>query len=293
MTTDKRNRKVFFLFCCLAVLLSGAAFPGCGKAASVKSLPKKSWNGEIELPGAVTMKMVKVEAGTFEMSAADGENYRNEVAHQVTLKHDFYIGRTEVTQAQWEAVMGDNPSEFKGAELPVENMSWNDAMEFCEKLNSTGRAPDGWKFTLPTETQWEYAARGGKHTKGYKYSGSDDIDEVAWYMENPPSGFGGLSFVKKPTHQVGQKKANELGLYDMSGNVWEWCLDDYQDGGDSGKLTAEFARGNDRNGPNRAIRGGSSSYRAYGCRVSCRGDFAPDRTDADQGVRVVLVPESL
>lgn len=119
-------------------------------------------------------------------------------------------------------------------------------MEFCEQLNTRNKTPDGWKFTLPTETQWEYAARGGKKSKGYKYSGSNIVDEVAWCEEDKSS---------SGSHPVGQKKANELGLYDMSGNVCEWCLDDWQDKSD--KLIAEFWRGNDRSGDNkRACRGG-------------------------------------
>ena len=234
----------------------------------------------ISLPGGKILEMVKVEAGSFEMSARDGENFNDEVSHRMTLTKDFYIGRTEVTQAQWKAVMGTNPSKFKGDDLPVEQVSWNDAMEFCEKLNDSGKAPRGWKFTLPTETQWEYAARGGKKSKGSKYSGSDSIDEVAWYWDN----------ADKKTHPVGKKKANELGLYDMSGNVWEWCLDDWQDKSD--KLTAEFTRGNDRSGSIHACRGGSWVSSASHCR-SARWDFNDlGYRDNYLGIRVALVPES-
>lgn len=117
-------------------------------------------------------------------------------------------------------------------------------MDFCEKLNGSGKAPAGWRFSLPTETQWEYAARGGNKSKGYKYSGSNKIDEVAWYNRN--SG--------RETHPVGQKMANELELYDMSGNVWEWCLDDWDS--DSSRQKAEFTRDNDSGGSQRVGRGG-------------------------------------
>ena len=213
------------------------------------------------------------------MSAKDGENQSDEVAHRATLTKDFYIGRTEVTQAQWKAVMDNNPSKFKGDDLPVEKVSWNDAMEFCGKLNDSGKAPGGWKFTLPTETQWEYAANGGNKSKGYKYSGSDDIGEAAWYSENSDS----------QTHIVGQKKVNELGLYDMSGNVYEWCLDDRKSKSDA--LTAEFTRGNDQGGVNRAIRSGGVYARANACRSSDRGNVSPDYRNGDLGFRVALVPE--
>ena len=234
----------------------------------------------ISLFGGVRLEMVRVEAGSFEMDARDGENSSDEVSHLATLTKDFYLGRTEVTQAQWIAVMGNNPSIFKGDDLPVEQVSWNDAMEFCEKLNDSGKAPRGWKFTLPTETQWEYAARGGKKGKGSKYSGSDSIDEVAWYWDN----------ADKKTHPVGQKKANELGLYDMSGNVWEWCLDDWNR--DSSELTAEFTRGNDRSGSIHACRGGSWVSSASHCR-SARWDFDDlGYRDNYLGIRVALVPES-
>ena len=226
---------------------------------------------------------MKVAAGSFTMNARDGENYPEEVQHRATLKRDFFIGQTEVTQAQWKAVMNNNPSRFKGDDLPVEKVSWNDAMSFCEKLNKSGKAPKGWKFSLPTETQWEYAARGGKKSKGYKYSGSNDADEVAWYSQDN-------------VHPVGQKKPNELGLYDMSGNVREWCLDDFIE--NSSMLTPEFAR-YDRPGVGDpairlATRGGSyyapnSSF----CRLSAR-NFCSSNGGGyhDLGFRVALVPVS-
>ena len=234
----------------------------------------------IVLPGNVKLELVKVEAGSFEMSAKDGENYYDEVPHRATLKKDFYIGQTEVTQAQWKAVMGGNPSDFKGDDLPVESVSWNDAMAFCKALNSRGKAPNGWKFTLPTETQWEYAARGGRKSKGYKYSGSNSVGKVAWYNGN--------SVYK--THPVGQKKANELGLYDMSGNVWEWCLDDWNS--DSSKQEAEFTRGNNSGGSARVIRGGGwGNYVKY-WRSAYRGNRGPGHRNSYLGFRVALVPES-
>ena len=169
----------------------------------------------ITLPGGVKLDMVMVEAGTFTMGVPDGERNYDESPHQVTLTRDYYIGRTEVTQAQWRAVMGDNPSCFKGDDRPVEQVSWDAAMEFCKRLNRFGKAPKGWKFTLPTEAQWEFAARGGNKSRGFFYSGGNEAREVAWVLVDG-------------THPVAGLRPNELGLYDMSGNVSEWCLDWYE-----------------------------------------------------------------
>ena len=160
--------------------------------------------------------MIKVEAGTFMMGATPEMEIPDDdekPVHQVTLTNDYYIGKYEVTQALWQTVMESNPSSFKGNNLPVEQVSWNDCQEFIGKLNSiTGR-----KFRLPTEAEWEYAARGGRKSLKYQYSGGNAISEVAWYTNN-----SGIN-----THPVGMKQANELGLYDMTGNVREWWQDYY------------------------------------------------------------------
>ena len=161
----------------------------------------------------VSFNMVNVEGGTFMMGAPDDDKYADDSErpqHQVTLS-SYSIGQTEVTQALWEAVMGSNPSKYKGSDRPVEQVSWNDCQEFIKKLNAlTGRT-----FRLPTEAEWEYAARGGLYHQGYQFSGSNEIKEVAWYLDN--SG--------EKTHPVAQKASNDLGIYDMTGNVWEWCQD--------------------------------------------------------------------
>jgi formylglycine-generating enzyme required for sulfatase activity len=162
------------------------------------------------------LTMVFVEGGTFTMGCTPEQGddclYNEKPAHSVTVS-DFHIGKYPVTQRLWRQVMGDNPSDAKGNNLPVENVSWYDAQEFIKALNrQTGK-----KYRLPTEAEWEYAARGGNRSKGYKYSGSDNIDEVAWYVKN-----SGLKV--KP---VGAKKPNELGIYDMSGNVAETVNDSY------------------------------------------------------------------
>ena len=297
----------------LSALLLAAGL-ACCTADSVESMT-------VALPENVKLELVKVEAGTFTMGAPDGENFADEEEHLVTLTRDFYIGKTEVTQAQWEAVMGSNPSHFKGGDLPVECVSWDDAMAFCKKLNDSGKAPNGMKFTLPTEAQWEYAVRGGKKSNGYQYSGSGNLDEVAWYYEN--SGDRRLdekellkdssdaSSVQKlednnvvpevavdfdkldknlkdnnsKTHPVGQKKANELGLHDMSGSVWEWCLDQYE--GDYAD-DPEFLSGNA--GTRYVFRGGGWRGSAGGCRSANRHGHTHDYSCYDLGFRVALVP---
>ena len=269
------------------------------RAADSKKDPVKTFT----LPNNVKLEMVLVEPGSFTMSKRDGENDGNEIEHPKTLTKPFYIGKYEVTQAQWKSLMGTDVHQQKnkghsygsvtgvGDNHPMYFVSWHEAMEFCEKMNKY--APEGWRFTLPTETQWEYAARGGNKSRGYKWSGSNDLGAVGWYYEN--SGYSRLDDsswsadrLQKnncKTHEVGGKSANELGLYDMSGNVREWCLDNYQN--DSSNTKAEFTRAD---GSFRVIRGGSWRYIARGCRLARRRLYAPaDRSD-DLGFRLALVP---
>ena len=258
-----------------------AAEQGVDEARFRRLLCDRTLQGAImvALPGDVGLELVKVEVGTFTMGRSRDERGRrgDEEPHRVTLTRNFLIGRTVVTQAQWRAVMGNNPSFFKGDDMPVECVSWNDAMAFCEKLNAMGLAPSGHKFALPTEAQWEYAARGGKNSRGYKYSGSDDPDEVGW--------FGG-NFADKP-QPVARKKPNELGLYDMSGNVWEWCRDRYEKGY---AADPEFLAGN--SGSELVTRGGSMCGSAGFCRSACRSASGPGCVSQELGFRIVLVPVS-
>ena len=170
----------------------------------------------------VSFKMVPVKAGTFMM----GDNRlkdKEKPIHQVTLTNDYYIGQTEVTQALWEAVVGkeSNNSNPKGADYPVNNVTWGQAGVFCLALNSLlkDQLPEGMIFRFPTEAEWEYAARGGNMSRGFRYSGSDNVYEVAWCSE--------LCVSPREARKVGRRVANELGLYDMSGNVSEWCMDYY------------------------------------------------------------------
>lgn len=226
--------------------------------------------------------MIKVEGGTFMMGATSSRsrnsssNYDSDAlsdespVHSVRLS-DFSIGKYEVTQEEWETVMGSNPSYLKGANKPVEQVSWNDCQEFIKKLNLL----TGLQFRLPTEAEWEYVAREGNRSQGYKYSGSNNIGDVAWYWDNSSS----------TTHQVGTKRANELGIYDMSGNVWEWCSDWY------GSSYYSSSPTNNPTGPTtgsyRVFRGGSWISNAQSCRVSYR-DSRPDRRINDIGFRLAL-----
>ena len=222
----------------------------------------------------VSFDMMMVKAGTFTMGATSemkALNSDEKPTHQVTLTNDYYIGKTEVTQALWKAVMGNNPSYFKGDNLPVENVSWDDCQKFISKLNSL----TGQNFRLPTEAEWEFAARGGNNSNHYQYSGSNELGDVAWYDGNS----GGK------THVVATKQPNELGLYDMSGNVWEWCSDCY-DNYSSSSLTNPTGP---NSGSNRVTRGGCWGPDARFCRSSARIDCAPDYSFG-LGLRLVLVP---
>ena len=220
----------------------------------------------------VTFNMIKVDGGTFKMGATSEQQNPDsdeKPTHQVTLS-SYYIGETEVTQALWQAVMGNNPSYFKGDNLPVEQVSWNDCQDFIEKLNrQTGK-----RFRLPTEAEWEFAARGGNKSRHTQYSGSGDIGEVAWYYGNSGS----------KTHPVKTKKANELGIYDMTGNVWEWCQDwkgSYSSGAQNNPTGPE-------SGTYRVCRGGCWIYNAWDCRSSLRFGYTPDSRNYFLGLRLVL-----
>ena len=227
----------------------------------------------IPVKGRISIDMVRVEAGTFTMGATaemKNPNDDEKPTHRVTLTNDYYIGKYEVTQALWQTVMGNNPSKFKGDNLPVEQVSWDDCQEFISKLNRiTGKT-----FRLPTEAEWEYAARGGNKSRGYQYSGSNNLSDVAWFWDNSGS----------KTHAVGTKQPYELGIYDMSGNVWEWCQDRYGEYNSSSQVNPTGAN----RGSNRVVRGGCWFHDAWNCRSSSRGYFTPDYRNDILGLRLVL-----
>jgi len=213
-------------------------------------------NDSVKIRRPAPPGFVLVEAGSFPRGSTSGENNEQPV-HSVTISRGFYMSRYEATQRQWREVMGTDPSHFKGDDLPVENVSWHEAVEYCNRLSrKEGLTPcysgsadeitcdfsaNGCR--LPTEGEWEYAARGGNQSKGYTYAGSNAPGEVGWYAEN--SG--------RTTHPVGQKRPNELGLNDMSGNVWEWCWDFH---GEYSAASATDPRG-PKGGSLRVSRGGS------------------------------------
>ena len=221
----------------------------------------------------VSFEMIAVEGGTFTMGATaeqGSDAYDDEKpTHQVTLS-SYYIGKTEVTQELWQAVMGSNPSHFSGTNLPVEKVSWEDCQTFVTKLNElTGK-----NFRLPTEAEWEYAARGGNKSQGYKYSGSNTIYDVAWYTSNSSS----------KTHPVAAKAPNELGIYDMSGNVWEWC----SDWSGSYSSSSQTNPTGPTSGSIRVLRGGGWYGNAGGCRVSSRYYISPGSASYSIGLRLCL-----
>lgn len=232
----------------------------------------------------VTFKMVFVKGGGLYLGCTSGSGScsSDEIpSHYVTLS-DYYVGETEVTQALWKAVMGynNNPSNWQGDRLPVEMVSWTDCNEFVSRVNSllAEQLPQGYRFALPSEAQWEYAARGGQKSSGSLYAGSNNVNFVAWYSDNSGS----------RTHEVKLKAPNELGLYDMSGNVWEWCEDWYSSSWYSDNVNwtdpvNAFA------GSYRVLRGGSWSYNASRCRVSNRYNDTAGSRNSYGGFRLALV----
>ncbi len=237
----------------------------------------------------VAAGMVYVEGGTFQMGSTSGASDEKPI-HSVTVS-SFWIGKYEVTQGEWESVMGSNPSKFKGSNKPVEQVSWYDCVKYCNaKSRADGReecysidsttvkllsGKNGYR--LPTEAEWEYAARGGDKSQGYTYSGSDNLSSVGWHDEN--SGY--------TTHEVGAKLPNELGIYDMSGNVWEWCWDWYSS---SYPSTSQTNPTGATSGSCRVIRGGCYYYDARNCRSADRDYSAPTDSGYDIGLRLVRRP---
>ncbi len=228
-----------------------------------------------KITNSIGMNLAYIPAGTFEMGSPASEDGRfdNETQHKVTISKKFLMGTTPVTQAQWTAVMGNNPSDFKGDDLPVEQVSYDDAIAFCDKLSQK----EGKHYRLPTEAEWEYACRAGTTSSFYTGEGDAALDQAGWYSGNSGN----------TTHPVGQKKPNAWGLYDMHGNVWQWCSDWY---GDYPQGDATDPQGPD-GGTARVLRGGAWYYDPRFCRCAYRDGGAPDYRNGYFGFRIVLDSE--
>lgn len=256
-TTEKRLVRVLAHHCFFSLGKIALGPDGDGVVVPIPCVPSPlifSLNG-------APFKMLRVDGGSFQMGATQEQDEDAEAdeqnVHEVTLD-SFYLGETPVTQALWKEVMGDNPSQVEGDKLPVDNVSWDDVVGlFLPRLNELMKM----NFRLPTEAEWEYAARGGAQSRGCKYAGSDDVDEVAWHDRNS----------QKTPHPVKALRPNELGFYDMSGNVWEWCSDWYDEYSD---FAVENPPG-PSSGSKRVLRGGCWQYSSHCCRVSNRSSHDP------------------
>ena len=272
--TNKKSKLGLWLALIVAAIAIGVAvfvFSPSNASKGTESTESNAFENKTFTVNGVSFEMIAVKGGTFTMgctSEQGGDFDGDETPTDSVTLSDYYIGKFEVTQELWQAVMGSNPSYFKGNNLPVEQVSWNDVQEFITKLNQK----TGANFRLPTEAEWEYAARGGNKSNSYKYSGSNTIGNVAWYWDNSNS----------ETHQVGTTSPNELGIYDMSGNVWEWCQDWYGDYS-SGSQTNPTGPSS---GSKRVARGGSWDGGAWNCRVSNRGSGTPDYRSNFLGFRL-------
>jgi len=252
-----------YFFDITAVVLLAAGLTGC-KGTNAAAGPGKI------IENSIGMKLAYIPAGTFQMgSAADEKGRQNdELRHSVTLTKGFWMGVTEVTQRQWKAIMGGNPSNFKGDDLPVEKISWKQAAEFCKKLSLKEKK----NYRLPTEAEWEYACRAGATGA---FAGTGDINEMGWYSANSSG----------RTHPVAGKKPNGWGLYDMHGNVSEWCGDFYSPDYPQGPVV-------DPKGPAkgkyRVIRGGSWSHFNRSSRSAARSSAPASYQQIQTGFRVVM-----
>ncbi len=250
--------------------------PTHGKAAKHSSQKAEPLDAKTaEIVKEIDAQMIAVKGGNFTMGCVNQQDTEcinwEKPRHTVTIS-DFKIGKFDVTQKQWKVIMGTTPSGKYCPECPVVNVTWFEAQEFINKLNQlTGK-----NYRLPTEAEWEYAAKGGSKSHGFRYSGSDDASQVAWYD----------SIISKEIHPVGTKKSNELGVYDMSGDVWQWCSDWFD---------AKYYMASPSNNPMgpsttkvKVVRGGSWWGPMRDCRTANRDNFPPESKDDDVGFRLVI-----
>lgn len=279
------KRNFFFFYPCLLLSLATVLLAGSSSCPSSENINKMLMP---QLTKTLKYPLIGVDGGTFWMGRDDEYSYSlNERPRHSVSVSDFFIGKYEVTQQLWKQVMGNNPSKYKGSNQPVENVSWDDCQKFITLLNrrrgemNLGEFSD-WHFRLPTEAEWEYAAQGGNKSRGFVFAGSNDLSEVAWYYENSNS----------QTHDVGGKNPNELGIYDMSGNVWEWCEDRYD--GSYYETSPSMNPHGPLSGSERVVRGGDYSHPyKIGCLVwnrSCNTQNSNTSEIGLIGLRLVLVP---
>ena len=262
------------VFYCAAALLSACMLASCD--ADKTEFETKDDGTAVLTSKGVDYEMILVEAGPFKIGATAEMTMvtptEEQPSHDVTLTKDYYLGKTEVTQELWEAVMGSNPSAIKeGKNLPVVNVSWDDCQAFIKKLNELS----GKQFRLPTEAEWEYAARGGKKTNSLQFSGSIYVERVAWYKSNSNG----------TLHAVGTMDKNELGFHDTSGNVWEWCQDGHftypTDAQKDPCPEADSTR-------TYVIRGGGWNSGQSDCRYTSRSSYSATSNNADLGLRLAI-----
>jgi formylglycine-generating enzyme required for sulfatase activity len=269
----------FVIGCLVLFTMAGTAF------SETKESPKKL---AVDLGGGVKIEMVLIPAGEFLMGSpvSDKDARPNEKPqHRVRITKPFYLGKYLVTQEQWEAIMGKKPSQFKGPKNPVEHVSWDDCQQFLGKLNAKSAAGRG-KFQLPTEAQWEYACRAG-NTKRYCFGNEESaLGKCAWYDANS----GARPNENCKTHPVGVKKPNAWGLYDVHGNVWEWCADWYDEHEDYYAASPTDDPNGPATGSTRVIRGGSYVHDAKDCRSAARGNYTHEVRVNYLGLRVAMVP---
>lgn len=223
--------------------------------------------------GQVRIDMLRIEGGTFQMGSTSGRSNEKPL-HSVTV-NSFEMGKYEITQGQWKAVMGNNPSSFSVCDnCPVENVSWNEVQNFIKKLNAQTKK----NYRLPTEAEWEFAARGGKKSRSYIYSGSNDVNIVAWFLDNSES----------KMHQVGARQPNELGLYDMTGNVSEWCSDWYGAYISTPEVNPKGSAKTDNLNQEKVIRGSTINTNSPNSKVTMRMKGFPSKAYGTTGFRLVL-----
>ena len=273
---SEMNQRVLPLWLFAAMLL-------CAGALSAQT---QGTGNRVFTVNHIPLKMVFVKGGDLQLGCTadrDDSCKAREIPNHTVSLSDFYIGETEVTQALWMAVMGhdNNPSYWKGNTLPVERVSWAECHRFVARLNKylAKELPEGYHFALPSEAQWEYAARGGMKSAGTRYSGGNDLKQLAWFYDNS----------NERTHDVRVKTANELGVFDMSGNVWEWCEDWYNESyyAENQSWTNPM---NDVEATYRVLRGGSWNYAAPYSRCATRDYGSIHTRYEDCGFRVALVP---